>query len=149
MGAARMDNLSAGEVGGIFAGVIAVLAAAGKGLAWLLNWNNERTEAKQKRLDAWEESLARREREYREGIETELAELKGEMMRLRTQQGALSFSLLEVAIAHRNKDPESPALARAAAALKQAFPPEFGFPPEIAELIHALETKVSEGRSQR
>lgn len=149
MGVARMDNLSAGEAGGLFAGAVAALMAIGKGLAWLLNWQGERSDRRSKRLDAWEDSLRNREKEYREGIEAELADLRGEMMRLRSQQGALSFSLLEVAIAHRNKDPESPALARAAAALKQAFPPEFGFPPEIAELIQALEVKADSRRSRR
>lgn len=75
--------------------------------------------------------------------------MEGEVLRLRTQQGALSFSLLEVAVAHRDKDPDSPALARAAAALRQAFPAEYGFDPAIAELIQALEVKTDGRRSRR
>lgn len=141
-----MHNLSAGEVGGVFAGVIALFAAVGKGLAWLLNWHSERTDQRSKRLEQWEQSLVRREVEYRETIEAKLASLEGEVLRLRTQQGALSFSLLEVAVAHRDKEPDSPALARAAASLRQAFPPEAGYNPEITELIHALEFRASESR---
>ena len=144
-----MDHLSAGEVGGVFAGFVALIAALGKGLAWLLDWDSKRTLAKEHRLRSWEISLDEREKEYREAIETKMADLEGEVLRLRTQQGALSFSLLEIAVAHRDKDPDSPALARAATMLRQAFPPEFGFDPAIAELIHALETKNDARRSRR
>lgn len=149
MGVAKMDNWSAGEVGGVFAGVVAALAAVGKGLAWLLNWRDERISYREKRLDALERSLQAREKQYREAIEHELADLRGEMVRLRSQQGALSFSLLEVAIAHRDADPDSPALSRAAASLRQAFPPEYDTPAEIMELIRALEFRDSQERQSR
>lgn len=146
VGGGRMTDWSAGEVGGVFAGVLAGLAALGKGIAWLLNWQGERTEAKSKRLLVWEASLDRREAEYRESIEGELKSLRegdgvtrAELKLAREQMAAIEFSLLEVMIELRAHVPSSPALKRAATALRRVFRPEYGIPPEMAELLRAMD----------
>lgn len=74
-----MDNLSAGEVGGIMAGALAVLAAMGKGLAWLLNWDGARKNDREARLAAWEQSLVNREKGYREEIEQRLDQVQHDL----------------------------------------------------------------------
>lgn len=147
-----MSDLNAGEVGGVLAGAIAILAAVGKALAWLLNWQGARREGKEERLRVWEASLDRREHDYREDIEKDLDELRaeaatlrGDVARTRTQQAAIGFLLLEVTLELRAHVPGSPALVRIAAVLRRVYPPEHGIPPEMAELLRALE--IEQGRS--
>tara|TARA_B100000749_G_scaffold218650_1_gene173666 strand:- start:341 stop:766 length:426 start_codon:yes stop_codon:yes gene_type:complete len=77
-----MDNLSAGDVGGIFAGVVAVLTALGGAIAWLLNWHGERSDRKSAQLKEWEDSLARREKEQREVTEGRLAAVEQSVRQL-------------------------------------------------------------------
>lgn len=74
-----MSELSAGEVGGVLAGALAALAAVGKGLAWLLNWNDTRRQDKEGRLAAWERSLVDREKAYREEIEARLDQVQEDL----------------------------------------------------------------------
>ena len=54
-------GVSAGEVGGIIAGAIAILAALGKGAAWLLNWKDARANSRSAKLQAWHDELTARE----------------------------------------------------------------------------------------
>lgn len=133
-----MDDWSAAQAGGAFGAVVMVFAAFGKGLAWLLNWHGERSDGKAAELRAWQDSLVKREKDYREGIETDLGELKGEVIKLRGDIGALGHSLLEVTIELRELDPRSAALARATAVLQQAFPPSFAVPNDMAVLARRL-----------
>lgn len=141
-----MSDLSAGEVGGVFAGAIALLAAVGKAIAWVLDWQGARDKAKAQRLEAWEASLDRRERDYREDIERDLEQLRAqsaaqaaELARMREQQAAIGFSLLEVTLELRANVPASPALVRIGAVLRRVFQPEHGIPPEVGELLRALD----------
>lgn len=135
-----MDNFtSAAQAGGAFALVLAVLGALAKGLAWLLNFHGERSDGKAAELAEWQASLVQREKAYREGIEADLGELKGEVSKLRGDIGALGHSLLEVTIELRELDPASAALARATAVLTRAFPPQFAVPNDIATLAKRLD----------
>lgn len=134
-----MDNwTAAAQAGGAFAVVLAALAALGKGIAWLLNFHGERTDGKAAELNAWQASLVEREKAYREGIESDLGELKGEVTKLRGDIGALGHSLLEVTIELRELDPASAALARATSVLQRAFPPTFAVPNDMAVLARRL-----------
>lgn len=116
-GGVRMDNLTAGEVGGVFAGAVAALAALGKGLAWLLDWNDARTSGREARLEAWERSLVDREKAYREEIEGQLATTRAELARVEADFTTLRAVLAEVTAELHRHVPDSPALARAARAL--------------------------------
>ncbi|WP_310534592.1 hypothetical protein [Novosphingobium sp.] len=138
-------GLSAGEVGGVFAGVVAALAALGKGLAWLLNWQGARSDRKADRLRVWEESLDRRDKEYRQQLEHDLEELRAahlanatEISALRNRFRALRGAALELVIEVRAISPDSPALKRADAMLRTAFPVEVVLPADLTELVNQL-----------
>ena len=117
---AQMDDWSAGDWGGAFAGVVATLAALGKGLAWLLDWNRAGLSSREVRLQRWEESLAGRERAYREEIEQHLAETRAELDQVSHTMAVMRTVLAEVMNELRHHVPDSPALTRAAEALKDS-----------------------------
>lgn len=56
-----MSDPSAGEIGGVFAGVIALLVAIGHGIRWLMGWEERRDATRKAKLDAWQHELAARE----------------------------------------------------------------------------------------
>lgn len=116
---ARMDDWTAGDWGGLVAGFVAGLAALGKGLAWLLNWNESRSTGREARLAAWEKSLADRERAYREEIETKLVQAEENLDRVTQRIAQLCGVLRDVTAALRGHDPDSPALSRAEHVLDQ------------------------------
>lgn len=95
--------------GGVLAGLI---AAFGKGLAWLVGWRDARGEGRQARLDAWEKSLADREQAYREEIEARLEAVQKE-------QAVLRAVLFDVTMALQRHDPANPEIGRAMVALGQ------------------------------
>lgn len=78
-GVMRMDQISPGELGGMFAGAVGALAVLGKGLAWLLNWDGARKNDREGRLAAWEKSLVDREKAYREEIEERLDQVQKDL----------------------------------------------------------------------
>lgn len=139
-GVAPVDDWPfAAQAGGAFAAVLAALGTLGAGLAWLLNFHSERSDGKSARLQAWESSLVAREKGYREGLEADFGELKGEVIKLRGDIGALGQSLLEVTLELRQLDPQSAALARATAVLQRAFPPSFAVPVDMRDMAQRLD----------
>lgn len=137
------DFSAAAQAGGAFAVVLAAIGALAKALAWLLNWHGERSEGKSAELAEWQASLVAREKAYREGIEADLGELKGEVSKLRGDIGALGHSLLEVTVELRQLDPASAALARATAVLQKAFPPAFAVPRDMTVMAKRLDPGVN------
>lgn len=138
-GVASMNEFSPGEVGGVLAGIIAVGAALGKGIAWILNWHGERSERKAARLLAWEKSLDRREREQRDQLEHRFAALEESHALLQSDLALVRGSLLEVTLELRVLDPGSAALERATRLLSQAFAPMDDIPEELDELVRKLD----------
>jgi len=51
------SGLSAGEAGGIFAGVISVLGIIGGGFAWLAGWFERRSTSREGKLQRWHDEL--------------------------------------------------------------------------------------------
>lgn len=94
-----MDNMSAGEVGGVLAGALALLAAAGKGLAWLLNWDGARKNDREARLAAWEQSLVNREKGYREEIEQRLDQVQHDLAEAKVLAEELNRNVSTLVIA--------------------------------------------------
>ncbi len=141
-GSQPMDNWNAGEIGGVFAGFVAALAALGKGVAWLLGRDDRRAELRDKKLQAWEDSLARREVEQRAQTETRLVVLERQVRRLQSRLGRVSGSLLEVTVELREVAPLNPALLRAEALLKS----EFEADPDTPEDMLAAARKLDGGR---
>ena len=105
---ASMEHWTAGDYGGAFAGVVAALAALGKGLAWLLNWQGAREDRRAQRNAEWEASLTRREKEGREQLEAKFAAIEGRVAQLETQNEALAVSLTDVTDELRRIEPASP-----------------------------------------
>ena len=114
---AQMEHWDTGQAGGIFAGAVAALAVVGKGLAWLLNWNESRSSGREARLSAWEQSLLAREKAYREEIEAQLAVTRSELGRVEVELGWLREVLAEVTAELHRHAPGSTVLTRAARAL--------------------------------
>lgn len=129
-----MSELSVGEAGGIFAGAVAGLAALGKGLAWLLNWQNARSENREARLRQWEESLARREKDHREETEARLVAVEGKLT-------AVSAALFEAIGELQRLDPASPVLAHARLILQHAYPIQPDTPAEMKALLRRIDLK--------
>jgi len=130
---------SLGEAGGIVAGSLALLAAVGKGFAWLLNWGDARAKTRTAKLDAWHEELEARERkieekdrQYREHIETELRQVKMENRALRR-----AFELVSEPL--RRIDPDNAGLQQAHDLLSRAFPLDPRMPEDIALLTAQID----------
>ena len=131
-----MDSgVSPGEAGGVIAGAIAILAALGKGMAWLLNWQGARADARAARLKVWEESLDRREREHREKTE-------GRLKAMESKVSAVSAALFEAIGELQRLDPASPVLAKARQVLQAEFPVD----PELSDEMKALLRRLDGAR---
>lgn len=129
-----MDNgVSAGEVGGIFAGIIALLASIGTAIRWLFNWRDARDRSQAARLKAWEESLDRREKEHRESTEQRLHAMERKL-------SAVTAALFETIAELQLLDAASPALAKAKIVLRQAYPLDVETPSDMQALIDRLDT---------
>ncbi len=135
-----MDNFSAGEAGGIFAGVVALLALLGKGVAYLLNVHEERTQRRSAKLDEWEQSLVRREKEMREATEGRLAAVERQVRELDR-----AYSLV-VGVTHIMVDdlivmnPRSAALSLVLSRIREAYPLTEDMPAELVNLAARLST---------
>lgn len=141
MGVARMEHWTAGDYGGAFAGVVAALAALGKGLAWLLNWQGARDDRRSRRLGEWESSLNAREKEYREQLQAKFAAIEHSVDLLRTQNEALGVALSDVVDEVRRLEPASPVLARVHHLLRRAFPIEHDLPAAMLALLAKLDAR--------
>lgn len=135
-----MDNWSAGEAGGIFAGLVALLASIGGGIRWLLSWGDRRAQDREAKLSRWEESLITRERDYRVTMEREFALVKREMAVLRRELDATRSVLVEVTAELRHHAPESEAMKRAEMLMHNAFPLDSRLPDELTERARKLES---------
>jgi len=108
-------NYSAGEVGGIFAGITTAVAGIWAAAKWLLGWRDGK-------LKAWEESLDRREKALRLKTEARLVAVETEVGVLRTAFFDTRGILFEVTVEMRLQTPHSPVLARAEAQLGKRYP---------------------------
>lgn len=142
-GVAPMDNVSAGEVGGVLAGVLAVAYAIGRAIGWTVDRIAKRiddraaeNEQERNRLTEWRASLDRREQEAREQTEGRLAAIEETVRRFRRQQGVMHQALREVTRELFQHAPHSAAAMRAEQLL--AFPIE-DIPEDMAELARRFD----------
>ena len=126
---------AAGEAGGIFAGVVALLYAAGKGTAWLLNWKDARAQTRSAKLQAWHDELDARERKqddrdtkYQQHIE---AQLRRNTVEIRVLRRAFDLAAEPL----RRLKPDDPNLAMAQRLLSRAFPLDPSLPEDISVLL--------------
>ena len=125
-------------VTGTDAGVVAVGVAAGgsvwAGIRWLFTWTDRRAIRRDAKLQAWEDSLDRREREQHVLLESRLAAMAEAL-------NAMRAALIESTHALRRLDPENAALAKAEAALRAAYPVDFATPFDLTALTAKLDVK--------
>lgn len=155
-----MNDPSAGEIGGIFAGIVGLLVAMGHAIKWWLGWTDRRAATRAAKLEAWHRELvderARLDNEKAEII----AEIKGQLAankaqldsltqsndkleasngRLREQVTAVLAGFRLVAAALHASDPYNPALGHANEIFKAAFPLEMLLSPELAAAAAKLD----------
>jgi len=153
-GGLSMPDPSAGEIGGIFAGVVALLVALGKGIGWLINLDDRRQSTRHAKLDAWHEELKDREREIdrkqddlSRQTEVRLRALARWAMTLQQQVTAAVNAHQLVAAGLRQALPDHPALGQADELLKAAFPLDPAVPPALAALLGELADDDARGRT--
>lgn len=137
-----MPDPSAGEVGGIFAGLVALLIALGHGIRWLMGWEERRDATRSAKLGAWQQQLAEREAKideqqasYQASIEARLASISATAERLQDEHAALLSAYHLVASALRASDPGNPVLRMADELLRAAFPLDPKSPTDLKVLM--------------
>ncbi len=125
--------VSAGDVGGVFAGIVAAMVAVGQGIKWLLHFRERQAGSRAAKLQAWEDRLDQRDRDYQDGIENELKIMRGQNMALR-----MAFELVAARV--RTIDPHSPELGQADQLLRQAFPLDPTVAPDFNMLLSRVDT---------
>jgi len=140
-----MPDPSAGEIGGIFAGVIAALVAFGHGIRWLLGWEARRDATRSAKLDVWQRELTERERkidtaqaEYHASIERRLAALVKWAVRMQTKHAALWNGYQQVVVELRHHDPDNLALSHADEMMKLAIPLDPNIPAYLLEMLSQI-----------
>lgn len=110
-------------VGGIVGGIVTLLGAIGKGIHWLAS-----------RADRRAAKIEEREEAYVKKIEDRLDTLEKTARDLWTCFGLVATAL-------HDKDPQHPALERAAKILGDAFPIDLQTPAEMTALIREIDKK--------
>lgn len=141
-----METPSAGEVGGMFAGAVALVIAAGHGFRWLLGWEERRDKARTQKLDAWQKQLDEREQRIDAEIAAQHRETQNELKALKAlhQQSAREnaalfngYQLLHTRL--RFCDPTDPALNMADELLRAVFPPDPNVPEDLTSLVRRVD----------
>lgn len=133
-----MPDPSVGEAGGIFAGVVALFAVIGKGVAWILRWDDRKARTRHEKLDAWHRELVERERAIDEKQDAYQARIEQELSVMRAQNAALVGAYQLIVAALRTNDPASPALGQADELLRTAFPIDPITPPHLVGLVKKI-----------
>ena len=140
MGNQRMSELSPGEAGGIFAGIVALLASLGTTGRYLFGRADKAQVAEARRLDAWRASLDSRERNERLTREKRLCKLERIVDVLERVAFDQREVLMKVTAELEQHNPLSAALLAAKAQLAKHYPGfyepvEPGLPDDQAEII--------------
>lgn len=132
--------------GGKLAGVLAILVALGRGIAYLLNWQGARDERRAAKMREWETSLERREQEYRERIEADLRALHHDVATLRGTVARVCNAGAGLALELHARAPDNEALVRWQRVLQDAFPTEPVLPADVSDLVVKLQRQARGGR---
>lgn len=129
---------SPGEIGGMVAGIVAVLATIGAGIRWMLNWAERRTSSRAAKLQVWHDELVAERALLAKGRAEFEARLEEEVSGLRKENQALRLAFQLVATPLRQLAPDNPALVRAEQLLVAAFPLDAELEAELRSLIAAI-----------
>ena len=131
-----------GEIGGIIAGVVALLAALGAGLKWLFDFTagrNDKNEASRTaKLQTWHDELDEREREFDEKQRAYQAQIEARLSQVEVTNRTLLRAVEMLSASLRVIEPNSPILAQVALLLEQAFPVDHNIPPEMRAGLAAI-----------
>jgi uncharacterized protein HemX len=128
-----MEGLNAW--GGIFAGIVALLAAIGGGIKCSVHWTERREDSRSKKLQAWHDELERREQRLEAERENEIHEIKTELGKMRAENRALFHSCHLVTQALAKIDPGNRALRDASMILTAAFGLDGSLPADMLEIL--------------
>ncbi|SFR86361.1 hypothetical protein [Sphingomonas jatrophae] len=145
-----MSEPSLGEAGGLLAGAIALAAAVGKGVQWLLQWGERRAErtasVREAKLARWHSELEERDRRiegkedgYLAKVERAMQSFQQQLDQRSAENQALRLAFELVAGALRERDPMNSALKRAEQLLATAFPLDPIIPPTMAAELGAID----------
>lgn len=124
------------EAGGIFAGIVALLAAIGGGVRWLIGWKDRREESRAAKLQLWHEELKARELRLDADRENEIRDIRAEFDQMRAEHRALFQAYHLLARALIRIDPKSHALSQASDLLSAAFRIDPRLPGDMGEMLH-------------
>lgn len=129
---------SPGEIGGIFAGIVALLATIGAGFRFLFNWTERRASSRAAKLEAWHNELKEREAKLDNEQTAFQARLEESVAQLGRENRALRLAFQLVSAPLRTLDPSNPALIRAEQLLQAAFPLDADISADLERLIAAI-----------
>jgi hypothetical protein len=128
-----------GELGGMVAGVAALLGMIGAGLKWLGGWANKREENRATRNARWEADLDARERTIEEKLSASLSHCEGRCAAVEEKFDKVRIALLLILPELQRVAPPSPVLKQVRDLLRDIFPVPFGLPADIGAEISALD----------
>ncbi len=133
---------AAGEAGGIFAGIVALLYAVGKGLAWVVNWRDARALTRSAKLDKWHDELEEKEKLLAAKIEQRMTAFETQVTEMgkAVNKWRMAFHMVAAELLQRN--PHSMALMQAQKILAEDFPLLIGdavLPPDMADSLRRLD----------
>lgn len=129
---------SAGEAGGIFAGIVAILVTIGGAFRFLFQWFERRASSRAEKLQIWHDELAGREARIDEKQVAFEAKLERTVEDLRKENQALRLAFQLVSTPLRELEPAHPNLVRAEQLLNAAFPLDPTISAELDEMLHAI-----------
>lgn len=133
-----LASISAGEIGGLFAGGVALLATVGGGIRWLLGWKARQESSFHAKLLSWEAKLAAREVRLDEEQAAHFARIEARLMRAETVLEAVLGAYHLIAGELRTVDPANLKLGMADELLKAAFKIEPVVPADMAAALDRI-----------
>lgn len=130
---------SPGEVGGIFAGLVALLALFGGGIKFLVNLGDARAQTRTAKLDAWHREIVERERAFEAKVDAHYRKIEADLDALEGRVEALRLAYEHVATPLRILDPENDGLKKAEQILQAAFPLVPRIPPDMGGSLNKLD----------
>jgi hypothetical protein len=134
--------VTSGDVGGIFAGLVAVMIAIGQGAKWLLKFREGQAATRAKKLQIWHDELKTREEKLEkwqgdlQALQLEHHKSMEERLRIVVGQNrALRMAFELVAARVRDQDPHNADLVQAEQLLRAAFPLDPALSPDFDILL--------------
>lgn len=131
-------GFSVGEVGGWFAGGVAVLVAIGHGVRWILGFRERRSDSLYQKNLKWEERLAEREAAFERDQLAHFTRIETRLTRAELQVEAALGAYHLLAGEMRRKDPENAVLRMAEELLKEAFRLDPVVPADMKKIVDRL-----------